>query len=68
MSHSHYPERTHTNHSPEEEEQPIHFDSVEQEKEHWKDKYDEVRDLLEEARLEVGEWACGWTWVWMWVW
>ena len=31
------------------------FDTIEQERDHWKDKYDEVRDMLEEAKMEVGE-------------
>lgn len=31
------------------------FGTIEEERDHWKDKYDEVRDLLEDAKMEVGE-------------
>lgn len=31
------------------------FKTTEQERDHWKEKYDEVRDLFEDAKMEVGE-------------
>jgi len=31
------------------------FETTEQERDHWKEKYDEVRDLFEDAKMEVGE-------------
>jgi hypothetical protein len=31
------------------------FKTPEQERDHWKEKYDEVRDLFEDAKMEVGE-------------
>jgi hypothetical protein len=38
-----------------EEETPMAFDTIEHERDYWREKYQEVSDTWEDAKVEVGE-------------
>jgi len=38
-----------------EDETPMTFESIEQERDYWREKYQEVSDTWEDAKVEVGE-------------